>query len=82
MLGVEIAEQAANKAEKEQARELAQAVEEERIPNTQKRVSDTPERPTTPVQRKRTHTLVERTPGKPDTPGCLVPALTQSLRPN
>ena len=75
MLGVEIAEQAANKAEKEQARELAQAVEEERIPDTQERVPDTPERPATPVQRKRTHTLVERTPGKPATPGRLAPGL-------
>jgi hypothetical protein len=28
-------------------------------------VASTLERPTTPVQRKRTHTLVERTPGKP-----------------
>ena len=56
---MEIAEQAANKAKKEQARELAPAVEE--------RVPDIPERPITPVQRKRTHTLVERTPGKPPT---------------
>jgi hypothetical protein len=62
MLGVEIAEQAADKAEKGQAREPPKEVEEELISNT-------PERPTTPVQRKRTHTLVERTPGKPPTTG-------------
>jgi hypothetical protein len=62
MLGVEIAEQAADKAEKERAREPPKEVEEELIPNT-------PERPSTPVQRKRTHTLVERTPGKLPTPG-------------
>ena len=68
MLGVEIAEQAANKAKKEQARELAQAVEEEH--------------PATPVQRKRTHTLVERTPGKPPTPGRLDPGLDQGLSPS
>ena len=53
MLGVEIAEQAADEAEKEQARKLPKEVEEELIPNT-------PECPTTPVQRKRTHTFVER----------------------
>jgi hypothetical protein len=46
-------EQAANKAKKEHARDLAQAVEDERIPDTQGRVPDTPERPATPVQRKR-----------------------------
>ena len=34
MLGVEIAEQAADEAEKEQARELPKEVEEELIPNT------------------------------------------------
>ena len=77
MLGVEIAEQAANKAEKEQARDLAQAVEEERIPDTQERVPDTPERPATPVQRKRTHTLVERTP----TEGAAASAAAPSVPP-
>jgi hypothetical protein len=41
-------EQAANKAKKEHARDLAQAVEDERIPDTQGRVPDTPERPATP----------------------------------
>jgi hypothetical protein len=40
----------------------------------EERLLDTPERPTTPVQRKRTHTLVERTSGKPPTPGRLAPA--------
>ena len=73
ILRVEIAEQAANKAEKEQARELAQAVKEERVPDTQGR-------PITPVQRKRTHTLVERTPGKPPIPGRLAPGLALVLR--
>jgi hypothetical protein len=62
MLGVEIAEQAADEAEKEQARKLPKEVEEELIPNA-------PECPTTPIQRKRTHTFVERTPGKPLTTG-------------
>ena len=39
-------------------------------------IPDTPERPATPVQRKRTHTLVGRTPAKPPTSGRLVPAVT------
>jgi hypothetical protein len=43
MLRVEITEQITNKAEKEQAREMAEAVEEKRIPDTQERVLDTPE---------------------------------------
>ena len=34
---------------------------------------ETPERPTTPMQRKRTHTLVERTPAEPLTPERLAP---------
>ena len=66
MLGVEIAEQAADRAERERAREPPKEVEEELIPNTQ-------ERPTTPIQRKRTYTLVERTPGRLLTPGRAAP---------
>ena len=34
--------------------------------------------PSTPLGRKRTHTLVERTPGKPPTPARAAPALPQS----
>jgi hypothetical protein len=41
----------------------------------EERLLETPERPTTPIQRKQTHTLVERTPGKPPTPGRLAPGL-------
>jgi len=61
MLGVEIAKQAADKAEKEWAREPPKEVEEELMPKT-------PEHPTTPVPRKRTHTLVERIPVRLPTP--------------
>jgi hypothetical protein len=70
---VEIAEQTADKAGKERAREPPKEVEEELILNT-------PERPTTPVRRKRTYTLVERTPGKLPTPG--PPAPGPALQPS
>jgi hypothetical protein len=62
MLGVEIAEQAADKAE------VILVKDDEK-----KRIPDITERPATPVQRKRTHTLVKRTPGKPSTPGRSAP---------
>jgi hypothetical protein len=45
-----------------QARKLPKEVKEELI-------LDIPERPATPVQPRRTHTLVERTPSKPPTTG-------------
>ena len=41
--------------------------------DNEERLLETLERPTTPIKRKRTHMLVERTPGKPPAPGRLAP---------
>jgi hypothetical protein len=64
------AEKEADKAEIE-ARKQAQEGITEVVPNS-------PGCPSTPLGRKRTRTLVERTPGKPPTPARAAPALPQS----
>jgi hypothetical protein len=70
LTGPEAAEKEADKAEIE-ARKQAQEGITEVVPNS-------PGCPSTPPGRKRTRTLVERTPGKPPTPARAAPALPQS----
>jgi len=70
LTGPEAAEKEADKAEME-AQKQAQEDTTEVVPNS-------PGCPSTPPGRKRTHTLVERTPGKPPTPVRAAPALPQS----
>ena len=70
LTGPEAAEKEADKAEIE-ARKQAQEDTTEVVPNSAGC-------PSTPPGRKRTGTLVERTPGKPPTPARAAPALPQS----
>jgi hypothetical protein len=70
LTGPEAAEKEADKAEMD-ARKQAQEDAVEVVPNS-------PGCPSTPPSRKRTHTLVGRTPGKPPTPGRAAPALPQA----
>jgi hypothetical protein len=69
--GRPLAERIANKGK---ARAALLEKEVERVP-------DSPEHPSTPLSRKRTNTLVERTPGKL-TPARAPPALQSALEPS
>src|SRR5438874_8733302 len=69
LTGAEAAEKEADKAETE-AQKQTQENTIEVMPNSPS--------PSTPPGRKRTHTLVKRTPGKPPTPARAAPALPQS----
>src|SRR5205085_4156666 len=71
LLGSEAAEREANRAEK-------QVRKQQHKEDTIKVVPKSLGHPSTPPGRKRTHTLVERTPGKPPTPARAAPALPQS----